>query len=177
MPRLTTIEPAQATGKAKEIFEGPLKGKHLNIFKGMANSPAGLQFYLGAAGALNQASLSAAEQEVVQLVFAQANDCEYCQAAHTAMGKSAGLSEEQTIAARTQSDLGDAKLTALTRFASAFHEKRGFVSDDDIAQFKNAGYDDGAIVEVVATAALASYTNWFNHVNQTPVDLPAAPAV
>ena len=40
MPRLNTIDPATATGKAKEIFDGPLQGKHLNIFKGMANSPA-----------------------------------------------------------------------------------------------------------------------------------------
>lgn len=177
MPRLNTIEPAQATGEAKEIFEGALKGKHLNIFKGMANSPAGLNFYLGAAGALANASLSPAEQEVIQLVFAQANDCDYCQAAHTAMGKGAGLTEDQTIAARKQGDLGDAKLTALTKFASAFHEKRGFVSDDDLSAFKAAGYGDAAVVEVIATASLASYTNWFNHVNQTPVDLPTPPAV
>ncbi|MEM8756855.1 MAG: carboxymuconolactone decarboxylase family protein, partial [Planctomycetota bacterium] len=112
MARLSTIEPAQATGKAKEIFDGPLAGKHLNIFKGMANSPAGLEFYLGGSGALANASLSAAEQEVIQLVFAQANDCDYCQAAHTAMGKGAGLSEDQTIAARKGGDLGDAKLSA-----------------------------------------------------------------
>ena len=177
MPRLTTIEPAQATGKAREIFDGPLKGKSLNIFKGMANSPAGLQFYLGGSGALADASLSAAEQEVVQLVFAQANDCDYCQAAHTAMGKGAGLTEDQTVAARKQGDLGDPKLTALTRFASVLHEKRGFVSDDDLAQFKAAGYDDGAVVEVIAVAAMASYTNWFNHVNETAVDLPTPPAV
>ncbi|MEO0631233.1 MAG: hypothetical protein AAFY46_10990 [Planctomycetota bacterium] len=51
------------------------------------------------------------------------------------------------------------------------------MSDDDIAQFKTAGYDDGAIVEVIAVAAMASYTNWFNHVNQTAVDLPTPPAV
>ncbi|MEL6797241.1 MAG: carboxymuconolactone decarboxylase family protein [Planctomycetota bacterium] len=177
MPRLNTVEPAQATGKAKEIFEGPLAGKHLNIFKGMANSPAASQFYLGGSGALGEASLSAAEQEVVQLVFAQANDCDYCQAAHTAMGQGAGLSQDQTIAARRQSDLGDAKLSALARFAGAIHEKTGFVSDDDVSAFRSAGYDDGAIAEVIATAALATYTNWFNHVNQTAVDLPTPPAV
>ncbi|MEL6499339.1 MAG: carboxymuconolactone decarboxylase family protein [Planctomycetota bacterium] len=177
MPRLNTIEPAQATGKAKEIFDGPLAGKHLNIFKGMANSPAALQFYLGGSGALAEASLSAAEQEVVQLVFAQANDCDYCQAAHTAMGQGAGLSQDQTIAARRQSDLGDAKLSALARFAGAIHEKKGFVSDDDVSAFRSAGYDDGAIAEVIATAALATYTNWFNHINQTAVDLPSPPAV
>jgi uncharacterized peroxidase-related enzyme len=177
MPRLATIDPAKATGKVKEIFDGPLKAMQLNIFKGMANSPAGLEFYLNASGALAHASLSKKEQEVVQLVFAQANDCGYCLAAHTHIGKGAGLTEPQTVAARKRGDLGDAKLTALTRFAAAFHEKRGHVSDADVQAFKAAGYTDGAVVEVIATAALASYTNWFNHVNQTPVDLPTPPTI
>ena len=35
MPRLNVIDPEKATGKAKEIFDGPLKGMQLNIFKGM----------------------------------------------------------------------------------------------------------------------------------------------
>ena len=101
MPRLNVVDPASASGPVKEIFDGPLKGKHLNIFKGMGNSPAALNFYLAGSGALKDASLSSKEQEVVQLVFAQGNGCDYCQAAHTHIGKGAGLSEEQTVAART----------------------------------------------------------------------------
>ncbi|HED54195.1 MAG TPA: carboxymuconolactone decarboxylase family protein [Phycisphaerales bacterium] len=177
MPRLNTVDPASSTGAVKEIFDGPLNGKHLNIFKGMGNSPAALKFYLGASGALKEASLSPTEQEVVQLVFAQGNGCDYCQAAHTHVGKNAGLTEEQTVAARTNGDLGDPKLNAVNTFAWALHEKKGFVSDRDLEDFKNAGYDDGAIAETIAVAALATYTNYFNHVNQTEVDLPAAPAV
>ncbi len=177
MARLNVVDPAAATGDVKEIFDGPLKGKHLNIFKGMGNSAAALNFYLNGSGALGKASLSAKEQEVVQLVFAQGNNCDYCQAAHTHIGKNAGLTEDQTIAARTNGDLGDTKLTAIRTFASALHEKRGFVSDDDIAAFKGAGYDDGAIAEVVAVSALATYTNYFNHVNETEVDLPIPQSV
>lgn len=177
MPRLQTVDPANATGKTKEIFDGPLKGKHLNIFRGMANSPAALQTYLGVAGALSGASLSAKEQEVVHLAVSQENTCDYCLAAHTAIGTGAGLKPEQTIAARVGGDVGDAKLTALAKFAKSLHEKRGFVSDDDISAFKGAGYDDGSIAEVVATYALATFTNYFNHVYQPEVDFPAAPAV
>lgn len=177
MPRLNVVDPASAPAPVKAIFDGPLKGKHLNIFKGMGNSPAALNFYLSGSGALKDASLSAKEQEVVQLVFAQGNGCDYCQAAHTAMGKGAGLTEAQTVAARSGNDLGDAKLTAIARFATALHEKRGFVSDSDIAAFRNAGYTDGHIAEVIASAALATYTNYFNHVNKTVVDLPAPPKV
>lgn len=177
MARLNVVDPVSASGDVKAIFDGPLKGKHLNIFKGMGNSAAALNFYLNGSGALKDASLSSKEQEVIQLVFAQGNGCDYCQAAHTHIGKGAGLTEEQTIAARTGGDLGDPKLSALRQFAGALHEKRGNVSDDDISSFKSAGYDDASVAEVVAVSALATYTNYFNHVNQTEVDLPAPPAV
>lgn len=177
MPRLNTIDPAQSTGRVKEIFQGPLKGKELNIFKGMANSPAGLDFYLAASGALHKASLSAKEQEVIQLAVGQANGCAYCEAAHTAIGKSVGLSDEQALGARRGNVEGDPKLDALAKFGTALHEKKGFVSDQDIARFKEAGYDDGAIVEAVAVYALATFTNYFNHVNETTVDFPTPPPV
>ncbi|MEO0483142.1 MAG: carboxymuconolactone decarboxylase family protein [Planctomycetota bacterium] len=177
MARLATVDPASATGRAKEIFEGPLKGKHFNIFKAIANSPAALDFYLAMGGAAAKFSLSPAEQEAVQLTVGEANGCAYCAAAHTAIGKGAGLSEEQTIEARRGHITGDAKLGALTKFASAIHEKRGNVSDDDVSTFKAGGYDDGAVAEVVAIYAFATFTNYFNHVNDTPVDFPAAPAL
>lgn len=172
MSRITPIDPNQATGPVKEIFDGPLKGKHFNLFKSMAQSPAAINFYLGGAGALAKAGLSAKEQEVIQLVTAQANNCEYCLSAHTAIGKMVGLTDEQTLEAR-RGRVQDAKLGALAKFAASLHEKRGFVSDQDVQAFKAAGYTEANIAEVIATYALGVYTNYFNHVNQTPVDFPA----
>ncbi|MEL7473832.1 MAG: carboxymuconolactone decarboxylase family protein, partial [Planctomycetota bacterium] len=99
MARLQVVDPATASGRAKEIFDGPLKGKHFNIFKGMANSPAVLDFYLGMGGAASKFELTGAQQEAIQLAVGEANGCGYCVAAHTAIGKGAGLSEEQTVAA------------------------------------------------------------------------------
>ncbi|MCA9312151.1 MAG: carboxymuconolactone decarboxylase family protein, partial [Phycisphaerales bacterium] len=100
MPRLNVVDPASASGKAREIFEGPLKGKHFNIFKGLANSGAGFNFYVAASGALADAALTPAEREVIALAVAEANSCEYCAAAHTAIGKMSGLSDAQTVEAR-----------------------------------------------------------------------------
>lgn len=176
MPRLNTIDPAASTGRAKEIFDGPLKGKHFNIFKGMANSPAALDAYVAMSGALDKASLSAKEREVVQLAVARANGCEYCQAAHTAIGKMVGLTEEQTVAART-GRLTDPKLAALARFAGALHEKKGMVGDADLRAFKGAGYTDAHVAEAIASYALAVFTNYFNLANDTAVDFPAPPKV
>ncbi|TVS02245.1 MAG: carboxymuconolactone decarboxylase family protein [Phycisphaerales bacterium] len=177
MSRLKTIDPKNAEGRAKELFDGPLKGKHLNIFKGMANSPAALDAYLALSGALAKGELSEKEREVVQLAVGQENGCEYCTAAHTMIGKNAGLSEQQTIGARRGKIDDDKKLDALTRFSKTLHEKKGNVAENDIKSFKDAGYTDGAIAEVVANYALATYTNYFNHLNQTPVDLPEAPSI
>lgn len=176
MARLKTIDPSNATGEVKEIFDGPLKGKHLNIFKGLANSPAALKGYLGLAGALNHGALSGKEREVIQLAVGQANGCEYCVSAHTGLGKAAGLTDEQAIEAR-KGKMSDPKLNALAAFATALHEKKGYVSDSDLESFTSAGYDDGAVVEVVASYALATFTNYFNHVNETALDVPAAPKI
>jgi len=179
MTRLTPVDPATATGAVKEIFDGPLKGKHFNIFTAMANSTAAIRAYLGLSGTLGgpDALLTAAERELIQLVVGEANGCAYCVAAHTALGKGAGLTEEQTIAARRGSVPGDARLDALARFTAAINEKKGWVTHEDVQAFRDAGFGDGHIAETIANFALATFTNYFNHVNETEVDFPAAPAL
>jgi uncharacterized peroxidase-related enzyme len=176
MPRLSVIEPTKATGRVQELFEGPLKGKAFNIFKGLANAPAALEFYVATSQALNGASLSAAEREVIQLAIAEANACDYCTAAHSAIGKMVGLTEAQTLEAR-RGTMADPRLNALAHFALAIHEKKGFVSDEDLARFRSAGFNDGHVAEVVAVYAQALFTNYFNHVNRTEVDFPPVPAI
>ncbi len=176
MPRLNVVDPANATGKVKEIFDGPLKGKHLNIFKGLANSAAALDAYLSFSGSLKGGALTDAEREVVALAVGEANGCGYCVAAHTVIGKGAGLSEDQTVAAR-RGQLDDPKLNAVARFALALHEKRGNASQEDLDAFRAAGYDDGHITEVIGAYALSTFTNFFNHVNDSAIDFPAPPSL
>jgi uncharacterized peroxidase-related enzyme len=176
MGRLAMIDPATATGRAKELYEGPLKGKKSLMFRSMANSPSAVEMYLSMAQALKGGVLSDKEREVIQLAVGQATGCEYCLAAHTFMGKKAGLSDEQVLEAR-RGQMKDAKLGAAARLALAIHEKKGVVSDADLAAVRAAGFGDGAIAEIVAAYALAIYTNYFNHVNQTALDMPPAPPI
>ena len=177
MPRLPVVDPASAEGRVKEIFEGPLKGKEMNIFKGMANSPAVLDVYLSMAGALAKTALSGPEREVIQLAIGEANGCDYCTAAHTKVGMGQGLTDEQCLAARRGSIPDDPKLDAVVKFSLAIHEKRGVVSDEDVETFYASGYTPQHVAEVVATYALALFTNYFNHVNDTDIDFPAVPAI
>lgn len=177
MSRLKVVDPAQAEGTVKELFEGPLKNRQINIYKGLANSPAAIQAYMGMSKALGAAKLSKKEQEVIQLAIAEAQGCHYCVAAHTDVGRRFKLSEEQMIGARRGSIENDPKLNALARFALSIHEKRGFVSDGEIADLRRHGFGDGEIAEIVASYALMIFTSTFNHVNDTEVDFPEPPAL
>jgi uncharacterized peroxidase-related enzyme len=175
MPRLNIIEPASATGPVKEIFEGPLKGKHINIFKGLANSEVGLEAYLSLNKALEKSAFSAKEKEAVALVVGEKNSCDYCTAAHTAIAKGQGLSEDQTVKIRKGEPIGDDRIDAIVAFTGRIVETRGFVEDQDLEQFKNAGFDDAAVVDLIVAYSLNVFTNTFNHINETQVDFPKVP--
>ncbi len=175
MPRLSVIEPEQSSGEVREIFDGPLKDMHLNIFKGMANSAAGLKAYLGLAGAQESGSLTKAQQEAVALAVSEANRCDYCLGAHTMLGTQAGLSEEQTVQLRRGEPTGDAKLDAIAALARSIHEHKGFVPTADLDAFRSADFGDQQIVEVLVAYVHTLYTNYFNHLNESVLDVPAAP--
>lgn len=175
MPRLNTIDPATASGTVREIFDGPLKGMHINLFKALGNAPSGLKAYLGLAGALEDSELSAAEKEAAALALAEANSCDYCLAAHTKIGTGAGLSLDDTVSIRKGDATGNDRIDAIATLVRALHTKNGFLDDGDLDAFKNAGFTDAQIVDVLVLYTLNTLTNYANHVNQTEVDFPAVP--
>ncbi len=178
MPRIPTLEIDQAPAKSKEMLEGVQKklGKVPNIFKTMANSPAVLGAYFGMSEALNNSSLSGGLREQIALAVGQANNCDYCVAAHTAIGKSQGLSEADTIAARKGAP-SDPKAAAAVKFAQKLVQERGWVNDDDVEGLRSAGFSDGEVAEVVGVVALNLFTNYYNHAIDPEVDFPAPPAL
>jgi len=175
MARLTVIDPATATGKAKEIFDGPLKGKHLNIFKGIANNPNVFQAVLGFMGGVKGGALTAQEHELLALSIGGTNGCKYCQAAHSMVAAGAGLSGD-VIEKAKKNESDDPKETALLNFTKAVMGTKGFVSDEELNTFKAAGFDDAAVVEVIGAIAVNTFTNYFNHVNDTEIDAIFQPA-
>ena len=178
MSRLPLIDPANATGPAKPLLDavGKKLGLVPNMTRAMANSPAVLKAYLEFSGALAGASLNAKTRELVALTVGEVNGCGYCVAAHTAIGGMLGLGGETLVAGR-QAQSADPKTAAVLRFARALVLQRGLASDADLREARAAGVTDGEIAETVATVALNVFTNWFNHVAETPIDFPAPPAL
>lgn len=173
MNRLSPINLENAQGKAKELLSAANEklGAVPNIFKSMVNSPAVLDAYFAFSGALANGSLDAKVREQIALLVGQINDCQYCLAAHTAIGKGAGLNDEEINSARKGS-AADAKVAAILAFARKVVESKANVSDADVDAAKAAGLSDGEVAEVVANVALNLFTNYFNHVNQTEIDFP-----
>ncbi|MEC9156689.1 MAG: carboxymuconolactone decarboxylase family protein, partial [Planctomycetota bacterium] len=71
----------------------------------------------------------------------------------------------------------DERHQALLDFVAAVMETKGYVSDEQLADFMDAGFDDGAVIEVIAAISVNVFTNFYNHVHATEVDFPAPPAV
>ena len=175
MPRTQAANPEQASGELAEMFEGINNklGKVPNIFKHMGASPAVLEAYLNLSGAAGGTSLDAKIKEQIALIVAPKNNCDDCLAAHTAIGKGAGLTEEQTIAAR-KGEGTDPKAQALINFAKSVVENKANINDAAINTLKDAGVNDQEIVESVLVICQNIFTNYFNHIVDPEVDFPEA---
>ena len=152
-------------------------GKVLNIHGAMAHSPAVLESYVAMQRVLaDSGTLDKRLREVVALAVANIDECSYCQAAHTAGGKAAGLSEQETVDVR-RGHVDDPKLQALVTLVREQASHVGHVQDTTWQSALDAGWTDAELTETSAVIALNLFTNYFNHLVQTELDLPAAPAL
>ena len=174
MSRLTPVRVEEATGQTAELYSAIKKqlGGVPNLFQALGANAKVLEAYLGFGA--SQSSLSGAEKELIALTVAEINSCNYCLAAHTVLGKMNGLSPEDMIDARKGTAAND-KRKALIQLAREITAEKGHVSDTTLSNFIAAGYKNAQVHEVLMAVLTNIFTNYFNHINQTPVDFPTAP--
>ncbi|WP_026551204.1 carboxymuconolactone decarboxylase family protein [Arthrobacter sp. H20] len=180
MTRITVHTPETAPGESRNEL-GALDqkfGKVLNIHGAMAHSPVVLQSYVALQQVIGDyGTFDARTREAIALVVGNVDECTYCQSAHTMGATSAGLSLDQTIAIRQgEIDFDDklATLLELTRQATA---NKGAVKDADWESALEAGWTDVELTELSTHVALNLFTNYFNHLVETDLDIPAAPSL
>lgn len=175
-PRIPVLNPAHASARSQALLQqvqGALQATPA-MFRTVAHSPAALQFMWAGFGALGGGVLGPRLGEQIAVAVANANRCDYCLAAHTALGQAAGLSPVQLAAAqRGHSD--DARTQAALHFALKLVAQRGAVGAEDVVALRAAGFDEGAVVELIAHVALNLFTNYVNIALDVPVDFPAVP--
>lgn len=143
-----------------------------NMYARMANSPGLLATYLDGYDRFRRESgFSPAEQEVVFLTISRHFECEYCMAAHgTIADTRSKVPAEVTDALREDRPVGEPRSAAVAAMTRSLLETQGRPSDDDVERFRDAGFTDRQVLELVLAISVKLLSNWSNHLFDTPVD-------
>lgn len=144
-----------------------------NLYATLAHSENALGSYLALQSA--KSSINAKAREVVNLVVSQVNGCEYCLAAHTALGKMNGFSDIQILEIRSGRAAFDGRLDALARLTKSIAENRGHADPALVEAFFAAGWTKENLVDAIVTIGDKTVTNYLHATTKVPVDFPAAP--
>lgn len=158
MPRISLIEPAQASAEVKEIYDGKLKGKPGNIQKALAHRPAMLGNFLGFYASVGR-SLDRRLYEAVYLRVSLINRCHYCTQHHIQGAKRAGITPEQ------MNDLKAGKYSAFSapeqaavRYAEKLTRTPDGATDADFTELKEH-FSEEQIADLHMLIGLANLTN------------------
>jgi uncharacterized peroxidase-related enzyme len=176
MSRIDTPTLDTATGASAEVF-GQIKkavGSVPNTYAAIGfPGPAALKAMLAADAVLAAGSLAKADQETIKLLVSTTAGCDYCVAAHSLLGKMAGLSPDALRHIRAGDPTGDTKRDALIRFVTLLATTSGTIDESEFTAIHNAGYTDQQLVEISLAIATTTFTNVFNRINDTAIDFPA----
>jgi len=144
-----------------------------NLYAAMGVSDKLLAGFLNFTEILKSGEFSRKEHEAIALATSEANSCNYCLAAHTALGKMNGFTEEQTLDIRTNS-LADTKLNALVTLTNELVQTNGHPADKLLEKFFDEGYNKAAFAELLGVVALTTITNNIYHNGGFEIDFPRA---
>jgi uncharacterized peroxidase-related enzyme len=178
MSRITTPTVENTIEASKPLLAAVEKqlGVVPNMMKLVGHSPAALEGYLAFGGALGKGKLNVQLRERIALAVAEFNGCDYCLSAHDYLGRNVAKLSGFEIEAARNGQSEDARTQAALQFALQVAETRGRVSDADIASLRLAGFDEAAMVEIVANVAVNLFTNYINNVALTDIDFPVVQA-
>jgi AhpD family alkylhydroperoxidase len=175
MNKLSVLKKEQASEQSRELFEGIEKavGMLPNIYAVIGHSANALGSYLGFSEAQKSGSFNAKEREAIFLAVSEENGCNYCLAAHTAIAKMNGFTDDETIQLRSGS-YSDRKLSILTNLAKSIVINRGIADEELVKAFYEIGYDEKSLVDLVALVVDKTFTNYIGRLARPEIDFPIA---
>lgn len=170
VPTRESVTPAN-----QEIFDTLRRklGFVPNLYATIAYSPTALGDYLTLQN--RRSSLRARERELINLVVSEVNACDYCRAAHTAIARTQGFTDDQILEIRNGTASFDPKLDALARFVRDVAMSRGHPQAATTDGLLAAGYTRENIVDIVIVIGDKIIMNYLHGITDIPIDFPAAP--
>lgn len=178
MTKINVPTKDQVDEKAKAVF-GSLENKLgmvPNLYATMGYSSDVLAGYLSYSETVNKTSFNKKESEAIKLAVSEINNCRYCKAAHTLIAKMNGFTEEETIAIR-KAQLADKRINLLIEIAQEIAANKGKLDARLKTRFFNEGFDNKALIDLIAVVNVASFTNYLYNATEVPVDFPLAPDI
>ena len=166
-----TIHTVQsAAPKAGPILDGLAKmvGFVPNVFAVMGGTAPALGGFVEVTKQFGGSSLTATEREIVHIATSVENGCSYCVAGHTAFAKAQKVDDAVVKATRTRGTIADPKLSALHDFTRAMVINRGHVTQQEMEQFRTAGYTEDQLYEVIIGISEKTISN----LTSISLDLP-----
>jgi len=165
----------EVSSQNQAIFDNLKKalGRVPNLYATFAYSETALGNYLAFQNA--KSSLMGKAREVINLVVSQVNECEYCLAAHSALGKMVGFTDEQIMELRHGHASFDTKFDSLARLTKSVVEHRGRAEQSVVDSFFAAGWTKENLVDAIVIIGDKTVSNYLHSVTKVPVDFPAAP--
>jgi len=141
-----------------------------NLFGVLAESPTAVDAYASINKALTKSNLNPIEQQVVMITVSAENNCNNCVGAHSAIASMVEMPETILSELRQQQSISDARFDALRHFSLLVVNNKGWISENDIQKFLNAGYNKRHVLDVITMVALKTLSNYVNHIAETPLD-------
>ena len=141
-----------------------------NLMAAMAESPATLESYLSLNNLFDKTSFTVTERQLVLLSISRYRNCCYCLAAHGSIAKMQNIPADIVNAVYYKQPINDDKLEALRTFTIEVLKQQGWVNQQVLQSFYQAGYKQQHVLEVILAISFKTLSNFINHINDTPID-------
>ncbi len=160
MPRISYIEPQNASVEVQQLYEHRLGGKPGSVHKIMAHQPKAMTAFLAFYASVGR-SLDRRLYELVYIRTSMLNQCHYCLQHHLSSSKRAGVTPEdwQALKQGDYTRFTDPERDAL-KFTEKLTKTSWLVDPSDIETLKRH-FSESQIVDLDMLIGLANFTNRF----------------
>lgn len=133
------------------------------LFAYMIEAPIAVEAYVQLNTILSRGSFPPAQLQTALLAVSVKNGCSFCAIAHEAMARRFGVLPQTIAAIKESIDVQDPRDRALVFLTQTIVEKRGWIEDDELQQFFDAGFTRQQVFELMVVVAIKTLSNYSNH--------------
>ncbi|MFW5756402.1 MAG: peroxidase-related enzyme [Tangfeifania sp.] len=166
MNRIKVIQPEEATGRLKEIYDDLVKkrGKLADVHKIQSLRPESIVAHMDLYMEImfTKSELSRAEREMMAVVVSAANGCEYCQMHHAQALNHYWKDDEKINLLRTDFETADLtkRELVLCSFANLLTvHPEAYKNEKYLAPVKKIGITDNGILDATLVVAYFNFVN------------------